>query len=65
MNLRVIESKDMSPGDVAILMAPADFVAYKEYLKKKKELEATNGGVAKVHELISDAFFTAEVESKD
>ena len=65
MKIQIVESAEMPVGQVALIMAPADFVAYKEYLEKKKELEAANGGVAKVHNLIGDAFFTAEVESKD
>ena len=65
MNLKIVENPHSEVGTALIMLAPADYVAYKEYLSKRKELEEGLGVINRVTSLIEDAFFVAEVESKN
>jgi len=64
MDLKIVESPALETGTAAILLSPADYVAYKEYLEKRKELEENLGVVTKVTSILEDSFFIAKVEPK-
>jgi len=64
MDLKIIESPGVKTGDAVIMLAPADFVAYKEYLEKRKEIEKNLGVLGNITNLLEDSFFKNEVEQK-
>ena len=61
MKLQVIEVPSVEPGTIVTMLAPADFIVYKEYIKEKKELEEKYRGSVLISNFLSDAFFTGEV----
>jgi len=65
MDLKIVESPGIEPGNAIIMLAPADFVAYKEYLEKRKELEKDLGIVGNITTLLEDSFFEIGVELKN
>jgi len=65
MDLKIVESPALETGTAAILLSPADYVAYKEYLDKRKKLEENLGVINSVTAILEESFFIAKVEPKE